>query len=50
MILQALYEYYQRKAADLESGIAPRGYEHKEIPFIIVIDRDGKFVNLEDTQ
>lgn len=49
MILQALYEYYQRKAADPESGIAPRGYEHKEIPFIIVIDRDGKFVNLEDT-
>jgi CRISPR-associated protein Csd1 len=50
MILQALYEYYQRKAADPESGIAPEGFEWKEIPFIIVIDREGKFVRLEDTR
>ena len=31
MILQALYEYYQRKAADPGSTIAPRGLEWKEI-------------------
>ena len=43
MILQALYEYYQRKSADPESGIPPEGFEWKGIPFIIVIDRDGKF-------
>ena len=49
MILQALYDYYQRKAADTDSSIAPRGYEQKEIPFIIVIDKEGLFVNLEDT-
>ncbi len=50
MILQALYEYYQRKAADPASGIAPEGFEWKEIPFLIVIDREGNFVRLEDTR
>lgn len=49
MILQALYEYYQRKAADPESRIAPRGLEWKEIPFLVIIDKEGKFVRLEDT-
>jgi CRISPR-associated protein Csd1 len=50
MILQALKEYYDRKAADPDSGIAPVGWEKKEIPFIIVIDRDGKFIQIEDTR
>lgn len=50
MILHALYDYYQRKAADPESGIAPEGFEWKEIPFVIVIDREGYFVSLEDTR
>jgi len=50
MILQALYDYYQRKAADPDSGIAPQGFEWKEIPFVIVIDNDGNFVALEDTR
>ena len=50
MILQALYEYYQRKAADPESNIAPEGFEWKEIPFVIVIDKEGNFVALEDTR
>lgn len=50
MILQALYEYYQRNAAIPESGIAPEGFEWKEIPFIIVIDKEGKFIRLEDTR
>ncbi|MBN1929662.1 MAG: type I-C CRISPR-associated protein Cas8c/Csd1 [Chlorobiaceae bacterium] len=50
MILQALYDYYQRKAADPDSGIAPEGFEWKEIPFVIVIDRNGNFISLEDTR
>jgi len=50
MILQALYDYYQRKAAEPESRMAPQGFEWKEIPFLIVIDINGKFVNLEDTR
>jgi CRISPR-associated protein Csd1 len=45
MILQALYDYYQRKG-----DLAPQGYEWKEIPFLIVIDDQGNFVNFEDTR
>ncbi len=50
MILQALYDYYQRKAADPESGMAPEGWEWKEIPYLVVIDREGRFVDLQDTR
>ena len=35
MILQALREYYDRKAADPEAGIAPLGWELKEIPYLV---------------
>lgn len=50
MILQALKEYYDRKAADPESDIPSDGFEQKPIPFLIVIDRNGKFINLDDTR
>jgi len=50
VILQALCEYYQRKAADPDSKIAPQGFEWKEIPFVIILTQDGKFVRLEDTR
>lgn len=43
MILQALNEYYDRKSQDLP----PFGFEEKAIPFIIIIDESGKFINLE---
>lgn len=49
MILQALNEYYERKAADPDSGIAPDGFEEKMIPFVIVIDIEGDLVNVEFT-
>lgn len=50
MILQALKEYYDRKAADPDSDIAPEGFEKKEIPFIVVIKPNGEFVNLTSTR
>ena len=50
MILQALKEYYDRKAADPESNIAPLGFERKAIPFLIVIKPNGEFLHLEDTR
>jgi CRISPR-associated protein Csd1 len=50
MILLELKEYYDRKAADPDSGIAPEGWEWKEIPFVIVLDNDGKFLCFEDTR
>lgn len=43
MILKALYDYYNRSG-----NLAPAGFEKKEIPFIIVIDKDGKFLRIED--
>ena len=50
MILQALKEYYDRKAADPDSGIAPLGWERKEIPYLIVLREDGSLVRVEDTR
>lgn len=48
MILQALYDYYQRKAADPNSHIASEGWEWKEIPYRILIGKDGNFIAIED--
>ncbi|MHB8915008.1 MAG: type I-C CRISPR-associated protein Cas8c/Csd1 [Thiobacillus sp.] len=50
MILQALKEYYDRKAADPDAGIAPPGFEWKEIPFVIILDGEGNLVQIEDTR
>jgi CRISPR-associated protein Csd1 len=50
MILQELARYYERKANDPDTALPPEGFEKKEIPFIIVIDRDGKLVQIEDTR
>jgi len=49
MILQALKKYYDRKAEDPESEIAPPGFEWKEIPFVIVLGMDGMPVSIEET-
>ncbi len=46
MILQALHALYYRKQDDLP----PQGFEAKEIPFLIVINKIGKFVALQDTR
>ncbi len=48
MILQALDAYYHRKAG--EGDIAPLGWEHKAIPFIIRLHQDGRFAGLWDTR
>jgi CRISPR-associated protein Csd1 len=50
MILQALKEYYDRKAADPDSGIAPSGWEKKEFPFLVIIDKQGNFLRFNDTR
>lgn len=46
MILQALSTYYEKKKDELP----PEGFQSVEIPFVIVIDRDGNFVQLRDTR
>lgn len=52
MILQALYDYYQRKQNDPDaSRHLPRfGFEDKEIPFIIELDAEGRLLGLKDTR
>ena len=49
MILHALTQYYQRKAA-AGGDVAPEGFEYKEIPFVIILDKQGHFIQLEDTR
>ena len=44
MILQALYDYYNRSKGKLPAF----GRELKEIGFLIVIDREGRFLRFED--
>ena len=56
MILQALNDYYERKFSHqsknsgADVSIAPRGFESKEIPFVIVLDESGKLVQIDDTR
>ncbi len=42
MILQALNRYYER------AELALPGWEHKEIPFVIVLDETGSFIQLKN--
>ena len=48
MILQALYDYYRRLLD--ENRVVAHGFQEKEIPFVIVLDVKGTFVDLEDTR
>lgn len=48
MILQALSDYYARKAADPQTGLAPEGFELKAIPFVLVLDEAGQLLQLTD--
>ncbi|GAA0720620.1 type I-C CRISPR-associated protein Cas8c/Csd1 [Dokdonella soli] len=48
MILQALCNYYERKSGSGE--LAPDGFESKEIPFVLVLDEAGGFVQIDDTR
>ena len=50
MILQALVDYYDRKATDPDSALAPGGLEWKEIPFILELNADGTLVQIVDTR
>lgn len=50
MILQSLYDYYDRKTTEARSDLAPFGFENKEIPFIFEIDQTGHLIQIEDTR
>lgn len=48
MILQALTAYYNRLSD--ESSAVPEGFQKKETPFVITLDRNGCFRGLMDTR
>lgn len=48
MILHALVDYYQRRAAEADSGIAPFGFSLEKLSFVLVIDAYGTLVQVED--
>lgn len=52
MILQALYDYYQRKAADPDPArrLPAFGLEDKEIPFIVELTAEGRPLGIIDTR
>lgn len=52
MILQSLYDYYQRKALDPDPArrLPAFGLEEKEIPFIIELRADGQPLGITDTR
>jgi CRISPR-associated protein Csd1 len=50
MILQELARYYERKTDDPDTALAPEGFEQKEIPFVIVLNNVGQFVQIDDTR
>jgi len=45
MILQSLYDYYQRKP-----DLPREGFEWKEIPFVIELSKNGSVVQIEKTR
>ena len=50
MILQALTGYYERLLQAREPDLELEGYKRVDIPFLIVIDREGRFVGIDDTR
>ena len=50
MILKALADYYDRMLNDPDCDVPPYGFEDKEIPFLIVLSKNGRFVNIRDTR
>lgn len=50
MILKALADYYARLLGDSSMDVPPFGFEDKAIPFLIVIGKDGRFINIRDTR
>lgn len=48
MIIQALNEYYQRLKNDSDSNIPLFGFSREKIYFVLVVDKSGKFVAVND--
>jgi CRISPR-associated protein Csd1 len=49
MILHALTKYYDRVASD-GGNIASEGFQKQPIPFLIVLNQKGQFIDIQDTR
>ena len=47
MILQALTEYYNRKSAEPDRGIAPVGWIYKTFDYMFIINLNGDLNSVE---
>lgn len=48
MILTALNDYYERLVSQPDSEVAPLGYSYEKISFALIINRNGKLIDLMD--
>ncbi|MDA3948716.1 MAG: type I-C CRISPR-associated protein Cas8c/Csd1 [Spirochaeta sp.] len=48
MILQRLYDYYERMRTDSTSGIPQPGYAPQQISFAVILEKDGTLVQIQD--
>lgn len=48
MILQELYNFYERKRNEPDSDIAPPGFAPQKISFAVVLETDGSLVDIMD--
>lgn len=50
MLLQALYDLYERFETDPDYDVAPFGRSFQKIAFIVVIDRNGDLIDIQDAR
>ena len=50
MILHALTDYYLRLKKDGLADVAIEGFQKQPIPFVVVVNREGRFVSILDTR
>ncbi|WP_227765681.1 type I-C CRISPR-associated protein Cas8c/Csd1 [Zhaonella formicivorans] len=48
MIINALFQYYERLLEDQDSGVSKPGYSKAKVSYAIVLSQTGKLVNLVD--
>lgn len=50
MILRALHQLYDRFKADPDYDVAPLGRSYQKVSFVVVIDRNGGLVDIQDAR
>ncbi|MEE9394132.1 MAG: type I-C CRISPR-associated protein Cas8c/Csd1 [Planctomycetota bacterium] len=50
MILRALHDLHERLKDDPDYEIAPDGFSYQKVTFVIVLETDGRLVEIADTQ